>query len=181
MRASLLAERYAIALGKTLDPASLEEAGHALSGLSAFYKTDPHFRHALANPTHPLEERHQLLDVALKSFSAPETVARWAHMLLDRNRITLLLEVATRFDAQLEGWLNRVEATIVSAVPMTTEQETRVSQALEHFARKRVRIKKRVDANLIGGFEVHMWGVLFDVSIRTQLARLREKLLSEEN
>ena len=181
MRASLLAERYATALGQTLAPESLEAAGHALTALGAFYVSDPEFKHALADPTHDVAARRAILDVALGAYEAPEPVVKLAHTLLDRNRVALLPEVAARFDSRIDGWLNRVEATVVSAVPLDEVLETRVRQSLEKFAGKKVRIKTRIDTNLIGGFVVYMWGVLFDVSLRTQLSRLREKLLSEEN
>lgn len=181
MRASLLADRYATALGQSLAPESLEAAGHALSVLGLFYASDPEFKHALANPTHDVAARRAILDAALQANEAPEPVVKLAHTLLDRNRIALLPEVATRFDSHVDGWLNRVEATVVSAIPLEGALETRVRESLERFAGKKVRLKTKIDTNLIGGFVVYMWGVLFDVSLRTQLNRLREKLLSEEN
>lgn len=181
MRASLLAERYASALGQTLAPESLEAAGHALTELGAFYATDPEFKHALADPTHDVTARRAILDAALEAYKAPEAVVKLAHTLLERNRVALLPEIATRFDSRIDGWLNRVEATVVTAVELDSALETRIRQSLEKFAGKQVRIKTKIDTNLIGGFVVYMWGVLFDVSLRTQLSRLREKLLSEEN
>jgi ATP synthase F1 delta subunit len=112
---------------------------------------------------------------------APEPVARLAHVLVQRNRIPLLPEIAARFDSHLDEWLNRVEATLVTAIPMTPDLEGRIMKSIERFVGKRVRLKSRIDTNLIGGFVVYTWGVLFDFSLRTRLDRLRNKLFLEEN
>ena len=41
-------------------------------------------------------------------------------------------------------------------------------------------LKCKVDANIIGGLIVYLWGVFFDFSLRTRLERLKQKLLAEE-
>jgi F0F1-type ATP synthase delta subunit len=43
-----------------------------------------------------------------------------------------------------------------------------------------VRLKSRVDAKIIGGLIVLMWGVFIDFSIKTRLERLKQTLLAEE-
>jgi F-type H+-transporting ATPase subunit delta len=52
----------------------------------------------------------------------------------------------------------------------------RVEQALAAATRKKIVLEAAVDAQLIGGVTADVGGVLYDGSIRTQLARLRDQL-----
>jgi len=181
MRSTLLADRYAQALrGAIVDPAQLEKAAEVLNTLSALCATDVQFRRAVANPVLDKVVRRQILDTALKPLAASAETALLLHMLLDRNRMSILPTLATRFESHINEWLNRVEVTVVTAVPLTHELLVRMTQSLERFSGKQVQLKCKVDPNIIGGLVVYMWGVFFDFSLRTRLERLREKLLAEE-
>ena len=76
--------------------------------------------------------------------------------------------------------LNRVEVTVATAMPLTPELEKKLTESLAKFSGKTVRMKNKVDPNIVGGLIVYMWGVFFDFSLRTRLGRLKQKLLSEE-
>jgi F-type H+-transporting ATPase subunit delta len=181
MRSTLLADRYAQALhGAIADPAQLEKAAEVLNTLSALCATEVQFRRAVANPVLDKAVRRQILDAALKPLGASAEITLLMHMLLDRNRMTILPALAARFESHINDWLNRVEVTVVTAVSLTRELRARMIQSLERFSGKQVQLKSRVDPNIIGGLVVYMWGVLFDFSLRTRLERLREKLLAEE-
>lgn len=181
MRNIVVADRYARALGEAVkDPGQMEAAAAALNAISSLYTTDASFRHALANPTLALESRARVLDIAVKAVAAPEVVGRLLHAVLRRNRMGLLPEIATQFEHHIDGWLNRVEVTVTSATPLTPPLETRLMRSLQTFTNRAVRLKCNVDPGITGGIMVHLWGVLFDFSLRTRIEGLKRKLLAEE-
>lgn len=181
MRMTQLADRYATALRMAIgELARLEEAAQALNVLSAAYQQDGGFRFALSNPVLPKDSRRRILDAALQAQPVPQEIERLLYMLLDENRITLLPTIAARFEIHIDDWLNRVEVTVITAVPLTPALEAKLLGSLENFSRKTVRLKPVVDPKIIGGLIVLMWGVFFDFSMRTRLERLKQKLLAEE-
>ncbi|MCX5757935.1 MAG: ATP synthase F1 subunit delta [Candidatus Hydrogenedentes bacterium] len=190
MRASLLADRYAQALRAAIgDSARLEQAAGVLNTLSALNadNTDAEalraatdFRMAMENPVLDLATRWQLLDAVLQAQSAPEEVSRLLRTMLERNRMAALPQVAARFESHINEWLNRVEASVVTAVPLTPELEGKLVHGLQRFTGKTVYLKCKVDPGVIGGLAVYLWGVFFDFSVRTRLERLKQKLLTEE-
>lgn len=181
MRRSQIAERYAHALREAIvEPELLDKAGEALISLAMMLSGDASFRHALANPTHALADRKRILDIALKGCDAPTPVARLAHLLLERNRISLVEGVADQFDRHLDSWRNRAEVTVTTTAPLTEELRGQLVAALEHFAGKTVRLKCKIDKGIIGGIVVQIWGVRFDLSLHTRLERLRHELLAKE-
>ncbi|HOV75030.1 MAG TPA: ATP synthase F1 subunit delta [Candidatus Hydrogenedentes bacterium] len=181
MRGTLLADRYARALrGAITDSALLEEASHVLNRLAALHAGNSDFRMAMENPVIEMAARRRLLDAVLEALAAPPEVSRLLHTMLERNRMAALPQVASRFESHINEWLNRVEASVVTAVPLTPELETKLVHSLQRFSGKTVYLKCKVDPGIIGGLAVYMRGVFFDFSVRTRLERLKQKLLTEE-
>jgi ATP synthase F1 delta subunit len=181
MRTSLLADRYAEALREAIaEPAQLEKAAQALNAISAAYTEELSLRNVLGNSALDIAGRKQVLDTVMQAIGTPDTVARLLHTLIDHNRMVLLPTIALRFESHIDEWLNRVEVTVATAVPLTPALETKLTESLSKFSGKTVRMKNKVDPNIVGGLIVYMWGVFFDFSLRTRLGRLKQKLLSEE-
>lgn len=181
MRTSLLIERYAKALGESLaGPDELREATEALSRLALFCQQTPAFKSALENPAHAIGHRRQLLDAALDAHQALPRMRNFMHALLERNRMSLLPAIAAQFDRSIDNWLNTVEVTVVTAVPLTEDLRGRLMKPLERLAGKTVRLRNKVDPSLVAGLVVYMWGVYFDFSLQTRIERLRQLLLAED-
>jgi len=181
VRKSLLVERYVNALGESVkEPAELRRIMEVLARLSDFYMYTPVFRYALGNPAHSVKKRAQILDIALDAHGAPQPLRNFMHALLERNRMALLPGIAAQFGHSIDNWLNTVEVTVVTVVPLPKDLHHRLVKALERLAGKTVRLRSQVDPSIVGGLVVYMWGVYFDFSLRTRLERLKQELLSEE-
>jgi ATP synthase F1 delta subunit len=176
----MLADRYAQALRGALgETGQLEAAAQALNAVSAFYSSDASFRHVLGNSALDMDGRRKILDLLLDAHEAPDAVRRLLHTVLDHNRMILVPSIATRFESHIDEWFNRVEVTVVTAVPLTPELEGQLVTSLERFTHKSVRMKNKVNPSIVGGLIVYMFDVFFDFSLRSRLDRLKEKLLSE--
>jgi len=94
--------------------------------------------------------------------------------------MVLLPAVAAQFDRSIDDWLNTVEVTVVTVVPLGEDLRGRLVKALERLAGKTVRLRNEIDPAIVAGLIVYMWGVYFDFSLRTRLERLKQLLLAEE-
>ena len=69
------------------------------------------------------------------------------------------------------------ESTVpVSATPLRDDQRERLRRALAARTGKQVELAERVDPALLGGAVASVGGVVFDGSLRTQLAQLHGSL-----
>lgn len=69
---------------------------------------------------------------------------------------------------------------VVTPFPLTEEQKEIISTKLSRVIPKPFVLEEEIDPSLIGGVVV-LWGeLLIDCSIKTQLERLRERILKEE-
>ena len=65
---------------------------------------------------------------------------------------------------------------MVTASPLRDDQRERLRRALAARAGREVELEVRVDPTLIGGAIARVGGLVFDGSLRTQLAQLRDNL-----
>ena len=72
-----------------------------------------------------------------------------------------------------------MRASVTSARPLDPALEARLKSALEKQSGKVVILEKREDPAIVGGVITQLGDLMFDGSVRTQLAQLREELLSE--
>ena len=142
---TLLAARYASALRAAIaEPARLEEAAASLNRLAAIFNTNDDCRHVLINPVLDKRARRQLLETVMAAENVGTEVQRTIQVLLDNNRVNLLPAIASQFENKIDDWLNRVEVTVVTAVPLTPDLEGRLLKSLQHFTGKTVRLISKV-------------------------------------
>jgi len=179
MKNYLVAERYARGLNQSIPgDADVESVTQALHELGDLFETNRDFRSVLANPAIDRSSRERVLDAVLEAGQFPKVVARLAHVLLRRGRITILPDVAVVFAMLADTRLNRVQAAVTTALPLDEGRAARLGSALERFSGKAMRLRCGVDADILGGVVVRMGSTVVDGSVRTRLEKLRDVLLA---
>ena len=181
MKNYLIADRYARALSASIpELVDLEEAVAALNRLCALYQKDHHLHSVLANPSINVERRVKVLAEIMAAETMPSIITRLTETLLRRGRIVVLPDVAEVFAMHADERLNRVRALVTTASPLDTAQESTLAKTLEKVSGKTVRIQTAVDPEILGGVVSRVGSHLYDGSVRTRIAKLRMKLLTEE-
>ncbi|MDR1062144.1 MAG: ATP synthase F1 subunit delta [Clostridiales bacterium] len=72
--------------------------------------------------------------------------------------------------------LNLVDAEVISAAPLTAEQQHKLEIQLIRAFRKRVSIRLSVDPSLIGGLRVLANDMVFDDSVKRKLADMKSSI-----
>lgn len=177
----VLADRYARALSETIDDhGEAENVQQDLQNLSDLFAENDELRAFAANPAIPLAPRSAALDDILSKTVECDTTRKFVTALLERGRIGLLPRATKRFAALVNQRLNRVPATVTSALPLEEKQKERIRDGLEKYCGKSVLMETKTDPAIIGGVVVEIDGKILDGGLRAQLARLRESVLAEE-
>ena len=99
-------------------------------------------------------------------------------LLADRDRLTLLPEVAQAFDNRVMDHQKVVKAEIVTAVALPPDRVAALADGLKRATGRDVRLQTRVDESIIGGAVTRIGSTVYDGSVTRQLERLRETLAS---
>jgi F-type H+-transporting ATPase subunit delta len=73
--------------------------------------------------------------------------------------------------------LGRVKATVTSAAPLDEAAQERLRRRLCDVAGKQVYLELRQDPAILGGVVTQIGSRVYDGSVKTQLARLRDELV----
>jgi F-type H+-transporting ATPase subunit delta len=176
---SALAQRYAAALA---DAAQESKSGEALkSGLEEFAElaaSSAELRNLLASPSVGREAKHDVVAKLMQKMKLSEELRNFMFVLIDQDRTGMLEEIREAFHAELNQRTGIVEAQIVSARELSTEERKRLAKALERVTGKKIEARYHLEPKLIGGTTVKIGSTVYDGSVREQLNRLRGQLES---
>ncbi len=97
-------------------------------------------------------------------------------LLTSKQRERYLIAIIDAFSAIVDEAEGRLVAKVTTAVPITPEQEERLTAQLSAYSGKQVRLETTTDAQIQGGFIVQLNDTVFDASIASQLQRLKQQL-----
>ena len=133
----------------------------------------------LTNPGFTKPQRRELLDQLLQRAPMGRESENFLRLLIDKGRLDHLPAIARELRNLDDQHQWRIRATVRSAVPLDAGDLTRLTGMLEQVTGKTVLMNQSVDTDLIGGMVTEVGGLMFDGSLRTQLRRMRERLVLE--
>ncbi len=172
-----LARRYAkavVSLGT--DEKNLDKVADDLRTMAAAMKGSAELVTVLTNPAIRRGDRKKVLDALLQRIGAQLSSKNLIYLMLDGERMNVLVEVAREVDAMIAARSGRVAAEITSAKPLDPSQLSQITAALEKLSGKKVDVTKKQDPELLGGVVAKVGDVVYDGSLRTQLRNLRDEL-----
>lgn len=178
MIAGALARRYAKAL---FDLASaegrVEELGGELERLTEVYREAPELPALLSNPAYTRAERQTIAEsLAEGPLRLSQMMRNFLRLLIENGRVRGVPEIAARYQEMADAAAGRAHVVVRSAAPLSEEQRRRLEQGFSRVTGKQVTVAVEIDPSLIGGLSACVGGLVFDGSIRAQLAALEEEL-----
>ncbi|MBD3299491.1 MAG: F0F1 ATP synthase subunit delta [candidate division Zixibacteria bacterium] len=148
-----------------------------LSALRDALEKDKRFLEIMAAPQIPDDDKDRLARAVLKNAAHP-VVRNFVLFLVDKRRTDYLLDIIHDYSVQLDEHLGVVEAKIISAVPLTDSELKDIIDRLERMTQKTIRHKTVVDPDILGGVVVIVGNEIIDHSVRHDLSRLRDQLMT---
>ena len=171
------ATRYARALLDVVtQEGDLEQVEQELVALGDMYTAHPELKLALTNPAVPVSAKRGVIKALLSRAQASPVLTKLILMLADRNRLALLPDLAAEYRELLMEHRQITRAEVTTALPLPPEQVAQFEQRLTAATGRRVTVTTRVDPLLIGGAVARVGSTVYDGSIATQLAKMRERL-----
>lgn len=180
MKDRKVAVRYARALLEALpDASAVDIADEFLHALATSIDQSDELRDVLLNPAISRAMRIRVLESIADGQGAPKDVKNFLVVLADAGRLASIRSIATVFSEEKDTLRGIVPATVTSASELTPEMQQRTKQTLERLSGRTVRLEVQVDPSLIGGMVTQVGSMVYDGSVKTQLARLRRRMAEE--
>jgi F-type H+-transporting ATPase subunit delta len=171
------AGRYARALlDVVIKEGDPEQVGQELDAFADLFAGNLELQQALTNPAVSITAKRGIIESILSRTTPSTVLARLLRMLADRDRLTIVPELAASYRERLMEHRQIVRAEVTTAVPLSPERAAHFEERLAAATGGRVTMTTTVDPSLIGGVVARVGGTVYDGSIATQLARMRQRL-----
>jgi len=175
MRAS--AARYARALLdvaiKESDP---ERAEEELAAFVDLVRTNPDLQRTFANPVVSAADKRAIVQQIVERQKPTTPVGKLVLLLAARGRLALLPDLLGVYRERLMEHLNVLHAEVTTAAPLSSERAKQLQQRLANVTGRTVTMTTKVDESIIGGVVTRIGGIVYDGSVATRLAKVRDRL-----
>ncbi|HEV2521237.1 MAG TPA: ATP synthase F1 subunit delta [Candidatus Acidoferrales bacterium] len=175
-----LAERYAGALvDVALEKGQADQVKQELSAFAGLVRESPQLRAILANPAISRANKHAAIEQLVDGMGASRTLRNYLFVIVDQRRAGMLEEIEQAFARILDARQGVRQATVSSATELSANERADLTAALGKLTGEKVQPRFMMDSALIGGSIVQIGTTIYDGSVRTQLERLRARMISE--
>ncbi len=175
-----LAERYAGALvDVALENRQADQIKQELADFAALMVESSELHAFLANPSIARAAKHSAIEAIVARMGASRTLRNYLFVIVDQRRAGMLIEIEQAFGRLLDARQGITQAAVTSATELTAAERAELSAALAKLTGQKVQAQYTTDAALIGGAVVRIGSTIYDGSVRTQLERMRARMISE--
>jgi F-type H+-transporting ATPase subunit delta len=131
---------------------------------------------AFKNPAVGVGRRMELAQL-LKPEFRPET-ENFLRLLVEHYRTSEIHRIRQEFERLADEASGIIHAAVTTAVDLDKDDRQRFERALAEKLGRKVSVDFHTDPGIVGGASIQIGDHLVDGTVRTQLARLRQELLS---
>jgi len=153
-----------------------KEVGDELHQLSRALDADPRLPAFLTSPTVDLKRRRDSLEKMFRG-KASETLVDGLQILNRNARLGLIRAVSESYRVLYQESLQRLEAMVRTAAPLSPKHMTRLRDEIKRRTGKDVDFVVKVDESLIGGMILQVGDKKVDASLSRKLRKLTDVLL----
>ena len=177
MRPTRTAFRYAKAtLAYANENKFSDKVAKEMQGLIELYESSKQLKGLLSNPFLPNKKKQLILRSIVPNSS--DVTQKLLNLLTSNSRLFLLKEVAKSYIKLFSEQQGELNATVISAIPLTQNLEKEIHNKLEDFSGKKIYILNKIDKSLLGGFILKIGDMEFNSSLAYKLKTFKAKLTS---
>lgn len=180
MKENSLAKRYALGLIKTIkDEKEYLKIKGELEKFLILLVNNEEFKAGMETFLFSKKQKRELLDSINREVKYSEKTFNLLLAMIDENRL-VILGLVIRLLEELWFEKNGIEKLKVhSAVALSEQLEKKLVKNLEKSFAKKIVIEKEVDDSLIAGFKIQRGSIFYDFSIKGNLKKLKDTILTE--
>ena len=151
---------------------------HQLVDFEKLLSDQKKLQETLVSPFLPISKKAEIAKEILAKVSLETKASRFIYLLVENNRLELLHDILEYLPDlwSEESGISAFE--VFSVIPLTDVQKKRLEERLERVERRPVFLKYKKDPSLLGGLSIKRGNVVYDVSIKGHLTKLKE-IISE--
>ncbi len=178
MKNQVLVKRYG--LGFLGAAATQEEYASLFQELEDFHglvKREKGLHKALTSPFLPASKKQKLAQEVLEHMQVEPKISRFLLLLIENDRFELLPDLIATLPELWNKEHGVVTFEVSSVIPLSEGQKRTLQTKLEVMEKGPVALKYRQNPSLIGGLSLRKGNIVYDISLKGDLGKLKEKII----
>lgn len=176
MRLHPVAKRYAKALFSLADEKKqLEQIRIELNSFNKLIGEQSRLRTVLLSPEIEKNDKLKIAQQVLQD-KVSTIFVQFILLLLKKSRQGQLGDIAVEFNRMYERKINRISATVTSAIELDQALLDEFEKHLAAFFNAKILLSHKIEPDILGGFIVSVDGKAIDSSVRKQINELKAGL-----
>ncbi len=172
-----VARRYARALADAVAESKDQNLVRSeLEEFSALFRAEKMLRAYLLDVRAKVELRERVVNVVSEKGNFSPWTSNVLALVARHGRFEHLEKIVRLYGEELDRRHGVVRARVSASTPLSDEQVGRLAQAISRVTGGRAELEVRVDEDLLAGAVVRVGSRVYDASLRTQIARLAERM-----
>ncbi len=178
MKDTVLARRYAKALFQlAVERKILDTIQNEVRFFSQSLDDNLQFRLFLFAQNISKKQKHERIERLIQD-QVSNVFFNFVLVLLKKNREFIFPEIVKEFQSIVDKHHRKINALAITAQPLDERSSSKLKSLLDKTFDADVQIKNDIDSSILGGIVVNVEGHVFDGSLQSQLARLKDDLVS---
>ncbi len=176
----IIAKKYAKALlGIGLKDGNYEALGQDLNKMADLLRENKELRVVLRSRAFPKPARKAIARKTGESLGLSKTTLDFIELLIHRKRMDHFSMITKAYRDLGDGVAGRIRATLVTPMELSSGLVQEIKSLIRSLTGKEVILSLEKDPSLIGGVLMKIGNVVYDGSLKVQIAKLRENLYKE--
>jgi len=178
MKTQILIKRYAQGLVDAVKgEKEFSTLSRELSDFAMLLSSHKQLLEALSNPFLAGNKKIQIIKDILAKKKLSQKTSRFLLILADNNRLEFLPDILELLPLLWNERKGVFTYEVFSPVPLKDIQKKRLERKLESLEKRSVFLKYKIDPELIGGLSIKKGNIVYDISIRGSLLKIKEKIV----
>lgn len=177
---SVFAPKYAHAFADAASSAGLDvsAAQGQMRDFAATLNGSPELREVLTDPSIAPDQKLAVVDALAERMGMYREVRNLIAVVIDQQRLSDFNEIVAEYHRIADAGLGIADVAIASARELNEDDRHALEQQVARLAGSRIRVEYSQDAALLGGAVVTIGSTVYDGSVRGQLQRMKQALMT---
>lgn len=180
MKSQILIKRYVQGFVNSVrEDAEFSSLSRQIADFQSFLSAHKKVKDVLTSPFLPSAKKVDVARELLARIPLNGKVSRFILLLVEKSRLDLLPGILESLPEMWNTKKGILTFEVSSAVPLPDPQKKKMEEEMARFAGGPVALKFKVDASLIGGLSLKRGNIIYDISVKGSLSRIKEKIGKE--
>ena len=176
MKSHILIRRYTEGLAGALkNEAEYKAVCRDLADFCRLLQGHQQLRDVLFRPFLKTAKKTQIVQDLLARKSYQDKTARFLLLLLQHRHLDILSQIAEDLPVRWREKQGILSFEVRSVVPLKDSQKRNLQTQIEQLEKSAVHLTYQIDPAIVGGLYIKKGNMAYDVSLKGQLTRLKEK------